>query len=174
MRKGILIEPFPAVGRHEEVEPGIEGSGTAGGFATRNLAVAVPVADSIAGKVHPSAQYICQERLVAVHFLAMPAVVACHDRLDASLDSGSISRGLNVAKILFARNIVTLILAAVGSPVTYKMLRGSDYMCTSQPVLRTDFALQALNQGPCIGCNHFRIFRVAFIGPSPAIIARDR
>ena len=76
-------------------------------------------------------------------------------------------------QIGFRQDGITLILAAIRSAVAEEMLGRGDDVSVCQEVIRTKHALQAFNDAGRIGGDNLRILAEAFIGASPAAVARD-
>src|SRR3546814_14970381 len=68
-----FVEALPAIGGHIHVEPGVDRLRAVGDAASRDLAVAVPIADDEALEPHLALERVGQQSLVAVGLASVPA-----------------------------------------------------------------------------------------------------
>ena len=166
------IEVLPALGFVEDVQPGIEGGGTVGVAAPRNLAMGQPVAHDEAVKAHMALQDTRHQSFIGVHLDAVPTVVGGHDRLGAGIDRRLVTGAMDRRQLQFADQGIALVAAAVGRAVAEKMLGGRDDVILVKEGRALPF--QAGNHGGGIGRDDLRIFRIAFIAAAPAVVTGDR
>ena len=165
------VQIAPAVWCHEHVEPCIEGGGTVRWRAAIDLAMPVPVTDHEPVKAHAIDENIGENRFIAVHLDAVPAVETGHHRLHAGIDRRRIAGTVNMGEVALIGAIIALVDPALRAAITEEMFRCRNDMGVAQKRIISDSALQAFDHGRGIAGNQLRAFRIALIGAAPSVIA---
>jgi hypothetical protein len=137
------------------------------------LAVAIPVADHEAVEAHPALEDVGQQARIAVHLGPVPAGERGHHRQGPGVDRGDIALGVQADQVVFRDLRITLVVAVLGPAVAQEVLgAGGDVALLDQATLRYR-ALDAEDHLAGIVADDGGVFGIAFIGPAPAIVARD-
>src|SRR5882724_10535771 len=104
--------------------------------------MAVPIADNETDKPEPADKHIAQQCPVAMHLVALPTRIRCHDRLDTSGNGRLIGRREYVAQIGLARQVVAAVPATIRAAIAEKVLGCSDDMTTTQEIRCAGHTLQ--------------------------------
>ena len=170
-RVRVQLLPLRA-GIHEHVEARIDRCRAILVAAPRHLAVRVPVPDREAVEAHALLQHAGQQTCIAGHLDAVPAGKARHYGQRARGKAAFVARSMHVAQHLFADARIALI-AAAGAAIAQEMLHRGNDMAGRHEVL-TDRALQPFDHLSGIGLNDLWLFRIAFVGPTPAVVLHHR
>ena len=165
-------QTLPAVGRHIEVQPGVERGGAIGDGATGNLAMAVPVAHDQPFKPHAPFQHVGQQGGIAMVLDAVPTGETGHDGERARVDRGGIALRMGADQFGFGNLSVALILAILRPAIGQKMLGGGGDAERAQRLARHQLALKSVHHGGGIGFHQCGIGGIAFIAAAPAQILR--
>ena len=163
-------QTLPAVGRHIEVQPGVERGGAIGDGAAGNLAMAVPVAHDQPFKPHASFQHVGQQGGIAMVLDAVPTGETGHDGERARVDRGGIALRMGADQFGFGNLSVALILAILRPAIGQKMLGGGGDAERAQRLARHQLALKSVHHGGGIGFHQCGIGGIAFIAAAPAQI----
>ena len=134
--------------------------------------MAVPVAYDKAREAQFPAQLVVEKFAVAMHLLAIDARKTGHHGLHVSSYCWWISGAMQGPYFIQRTLGIALVDTVFGAAVADKMLGGCDDLFALQETGTTGFALHPPDNCAGVRRNDHRIFRVAFIGPPPAIILR--
>ena len=169
-----FVQPLPAVGRHEHVEPGVDRLRAIGDAASRNLPMPVPVADDEARKAHLVIERVGEQPLIAVMLDTLPAREARHHGQRAGVDRGGVAHRVFRDQFLFVDLGIALVLALERPAVGEEMLGGCRDMARVDRLSRDQRPLQPEHPRLGIVGDQLRVGRIAFIAPSPTQILRHR
>ena len=141
--------------------------------ATRDLAVAIPIADDEPIEAEFAAQDIGQQRLVAMHLFAVDRIEAGHDRFHTGSDGCRVGRGVDRLQRFDIAGDFTLIHALIGAAIAEKMFRCGNHMPRAETVRVALATLEAFDQRCAQGRDDCRILGVAFVGATPPVILSD-
>ncbi len=169
----VVVHVAPGIGRHVHVHAGIECLRTASVGTPDHFAVAIPVADHETVKTQSLLEDGRQQPMVAVHLFAIPTRKGGHDRLHTCRKRGNVPGAVDIAEFGLGDARVALVLALVGTAVADVVLGGGDYPAVAEKSSLAHCSLQALDDGRGVASDQGRVFRIAFVGAAPAMVARD-
>ena len=149
---------------HHHINARVDGLGTIVGSAVTHLTHPVPVADYKPVKTEALLEYLRQECVIAMYFIAIPAVERGHYREHPNIDRFWIACPVLGHQCLESKSSVPLVITTEGATIPNKMLR-----CR-----RHAYRLHGFHKGTGVFGHQPLIATERFIGSAPAIISSDR
>ena len=174
LRKQAPVDPAPVLGRHEHVDSGVDGLGAGLAEVLADLPKRVPVADDETREPHLLPEHMREQVPVTVQLGPVPVIEGSHHDLHAGRYRRHVALAVNVPQFRLGAAGTALIGAVIGAAFTDEMLcRRQDFSGTAQ-TQPCGVTLQAANEMRSIFADYLRAFRVAFVGPPPAVIPHYR